>query len=57
VLSAEMRGGVLGWLVRGLSERRVMCGRWYAWRSARVVGERMIGGENDVLEMVCVEEY
>ena len=34
-----------------------MCGRWYAWRSARVVGERMIGGENDVLEMACVEEY
>ena len=33
-----------------------MCWRWYAWRSARVVGERMIREKDDVLEMVCVEE-
>jgi len=33
-----------------------MCGRRYGWRSARVVGERMIREEDDVWEMVCVEE-
>jgi len=33
-----------------------MCGRWYAWRNARVVGERMIREEDDVWETVWVEE-
>ena len=33
------------------------CGRRYAWRSARVAGERMSGEEDEVWETVCVEEY
>ena len=29
----------------------MMCWRWHAWRSTRVVGERIIGEEDDVWEM------